>query len=129
MLSLLYYHFDFHARVHGISQASFDQELDSLVEELAPFIDECNFLDAVAESPSPPPSDAQPPRRWQAGVLRTNCLDCLDRTNVVQFYMTWAWLRKWCLRFKFLHSLLELGPPLDDGHQDALSHFQHAGSK
>ena len=26
-----------------------------------------------------------PGHRWQQGVLRSNCIDCLDRTNVAQF--------------------------------------------
>ncbi|PFH32959.1 hypothetical protein BESB_081580 [Besnoitia besnoiti] len=28
----------------------------------------------------------------QQGVLRTNCLDCLDRTNVFQWYFCWFWI-------------------------------------
>ncbi|KAJ1604441.1 putative phosphatidylinositol phosphate phosphatase [Cryptosporidium canis] len=27
----------------------------------------------------------------QKGVLRTNCLDCLDRTNALQWYVAWTW--------------------------------------
>ncbi|PHJ16349.1 endonuclease exonuclease phosphatase domain-containing protein [Cystoisospora suis] len=30
----------------------------------------------------------------QRGVLRTNCLDCLDRTNVFQWYFCWFWLNQ-----------------------------------
>ncbi|KAL8272502.1 hypothetical protein Esti_003625 [Eimeria stiedai] len=30
--------------------------------------------------------------RMQQGVIRTNCLDCLDRTNVFQWYYSWFWL-------------------------------------
>ncbi|KAG7555984.1 SAC domain [Arabidopsis suecica] len=30
------------------------------------------------------------PRRLQRGVLRTNCIDCLDRTNVAQYAYGWA---------------------------------------
>ena len=29
--------------------------------------------------------DRGPGHRWQQGVLRSNCIDCLDRTNVAQF--------------------------------------------
>ncbi|KAK1443154.1 inositol 5-phosphatase [Babesia gibsoni] len=28
----------------------------------------------------------------QKGVIRTNCLDCLDRTNAVQMMISWVWL-------------------------------------
>ncbi|OII72409.1 phosphatidylinositol phosphate phosphatase [Cryptosporidium ubiquitum] len=27
----------------------------------------------------------------QKGVIRTNCLDCLDRTNALQWYIAWTW--------------------------------------
>ncbi|KAH8740122.1 phosphatidylinositol phosphate phosphatase [Cryptosporidium ryanae] len=27
----------------------------------------------------------------QKGVIRTNCLDCLDRTNALQWYVAWTW--------------------------------------
>lgn len=30
------------------------------------------------------------PPKYQTGVLRTNCIDCLDRTNVAQFAYGWA---------------------------------------
>ncbi|KAD6794738.1 hypothetical protein E3N88_05634 [Mikania micrantha] len=30
------------------------------------------------------------PPKFQTGVLRTNCIDCLDRTNVAQFAYGWA---------------------------------------
>ncbi|OEH75493.1 endonuclease exonuclease phosphatase family related protein [Cyclospora cayetanensis] len=30
--------------------------------------------------------------RKQEGVFRTNCLDCLDRTNVFQWFYCWFWL-------------------------------------
>ncbi|CAA7041761.1 unnamed protein product [Microthlaspi erraticum] len=33
--------------------------------------------------------DVKPPR-LQTGVLRTNCIDCLDRTNVAQYAYGWA---------------------------------------
>ncbi|KIZ00821.1 hypothetical protein MNEG_7144 [Monoraphidium neglectum] len=51
----------------------------------------------------PPPPPPPPPRlrpkgratapvtRLQRGVLRTNCVDCLDRTNVAQFAFGLAW--------------------------------------
>ncbi|KAH7650182.1 phosphatidylinositol phosphate phosphatase [Cryptosporidium bovis] len=27
----------------------------------------------------------------QKGIIRTNCLDCLDRTNALQWYIAWTW--------------------------------------
>lgn len=32
--------------------------------------------------------------REQSGVVRTNCLDCLDRTNVVQSKIAWRMFKK-----------------------------------
>ncbi|MFS7981108.1 putative SAC domain, polyphosphoinositide phosphatase Fig4 [Helianthus anomalus] len=34
------------------------------------------------------------PPKYQTGVLRTNCIDCLDRTNVAQFAYGWAALAR-----------------------------------
>lgn len=31
---------------------------------------------------------------YQSGVIRTNCLDCLDRTNAFQWYMCWTWIMR-----------------------------------
>jgi hypothetical protein len=50
--------------------------------------------DGAVSGPAPdsaPPGDQRPAaadaarHTWQHGVLRTNCIDCLDRTNVAQF--------------------------------------------
>lgn len=120
----LYCHFDFHARVHGSSQAEFDMELEEVIEELAPFLESCGWLDATADSPFT--LAASGPRRWQAGVLRTSCLDCLDRTNVVQFFVTWSWLRAFCQKYRALHGLME--PKQLLGMQETtFAAFQQAG--
>ncbi|KAK2197717.1 bifunctional Endonuclease-exonuclease-phosphatase superfamily/Endonuclease-exonuclease-phosphatase/SAC domain/Inositol polyphosphate-related phosphatase [Babesia duncani] len=33
-----------------------------------------------------------PNASYQRGIVRTNCLDCLDRTNVMQWTISWVWL-------------------------------------
>jgi hypothetical protein len=50
-------------------------------------------------------------RRWieQRGVLRTNCIDCLDRTNVAQFAMGIRFLTV-ALRVLGLNESLSLDP-------------------
>jgi len=101
----LYCHFDFHGRVHGATEADFDSELDGLMTEVAPFLQRSAYLDATSASSSD--SGPPEPRRWQAGTLRTNCLDCLDRTNVVQFYVAWTWLRGICQQHPALHKFLD----------------------
>lgn len=47
--------------------------------------------------------------RVQAGVLRTNCIDCLDRTNIAQFSLAKLVLR---------HQLVEVGMQLSDDDYD-----------
>ena len=48
------------------------------------------FYKKVAKDPTQPPSSYLAPpslpniETTQSGVFRTNCMDCLDRTNVVQ---------------------------------------------
>ncbi len=32
----------------------------------------------------------------QSGIIRTNCLDCLDRTNAVQYGLAWDALLRFC---------------------------------
>lgn len=112
-----YCHFDFHAKVRGQSQAEFDVELEAFLEEIATFLEHSEHLDAVTETPNTGSSE---PRRWQRGVLRTNCLDCLDRTNVVQFYVAWAWLRAFCWRYSALHGMLEPRRPIIGDVQPSL---------
>lgn len=41
----------------------------------------------------------------QAGVVRTNCLDCLDRTNVVQSVIARRVLLTWLLRLKIVEEI------------------------
>lgn len=70
---LPYTHFDFHAVVKRDNY----ERIDSLVRKLP--LDEYGF----AIYPSTRLVD---PIMKQTGVFRVNCLDCLDRTNVVQRY-------------------------------------------
>ena len=56
--------------------------------------DDCGEYDSVEKS-FPPKNVASgdydgKPGRLQRGVLRTNCIDCLDRTNVAQYAYGWA---------------------------------------
>ena len=72
--------FDFHAECKG---GRWDK-LESLLRELNPVLDKQGYFCAV---PTAPAGDAH--SGWhilnvQDGVVRTNCMDCLDRTNVVQ---------------------------------------------
>lgn len=56
------------------------QNISRLIENIQENLDQQGFFLAVLESGSNRPSVI----RQQHGVVRTNCIDCLDRTNVVQ---------------------------------------------
>eukprot|EP00927_Polykrikos_kofoidii_P077100 TRINITY_DN74086_c0_g1_i1.p1 TRINITY_DN74086_c0_g1~~TRINITY_DN74086_c0_g1_i1.p1 ORF type:complete len:1190 (+),score=209.24 TRINITY_DN74086_c0_g1_i1:163-3732(+) len=102
-----YCHFDFHGKVKGASQAGLDADIEVLYNEIVQFLERSGYLNSTAETPSGLPSE---PQQWQAGVLRTNCLDCLDRTNVVQFYVAWFWLRNFFRSRVALQPFLEASP-------------------
>lgn len=61
--------FDYHAEVKQSKES-----LKRLIKEIGAFVDECNFFHQNADALV----------NQQIGVIRTNCLDCLDRTNSVQ---------------------------------------------
>lgn len=77
--------FDFHAELKGGKWS----ELQSLLHDLTPDLERQGYFAAVPyleENDSIPlsPSIGCVVANLQNGVIRTNCMDCLDRTNVVQ---------------------------------------------
>ncbi|CAG8452119.1 9829_t:CDS:10 [Funneliformis caledonium] len=66
---ILYYHFDFHHECSKMRWHRIQILLDAIEEEL---IQQGYFY--AEDSPI----------KFQTSVIRTNCMDCLDRTNVVQ---------------------------------------------
>lgn len=67
--------YDFHAEVkHGRWE-----RLEILLKQLTPELKEHGYFQATKEK-----SGEWSVAKQQNGVLRTNCMDCLDRTNVVQ---------------------------------------------
>lgn len=75
--------FDFHHACRGMKFENVSQ----LVDILQPTID--NFGWSESEG-----TDGTSPVRQQQGVMRTNCMDCLDRTNVVQCAIAGVVLQK-----------------------------------
>lgn len=73
---IFYQHFDFHAMCKGGKFSN----VNSLITELGDFLNYYMFCLEV---------DGEVQYK-QKGVMRTNCLDCLDRTNVMQSYIAWA---------------------------------------
>jgi hypothetical protein len=67
--------FDFHAEVKHGNWA----QLGSLLNDVRPTLDEQGYFCAVPDS-----NKGWNVLHTQRGVIRTNCMDCLDRTNVVQ---------------------------------------------
>ncbi|KAJ2710240.1 Phosphoinositide phosphatase sac1, partial [Coemansia spiralis] len=66
-----YTHFDFHRECSRMRW----HRISILVDELAPLSDKFKYFRARAGAGV---------QQRQHGVMRTNCMDCLDRTNVVQ---------------------------------------------
>lgn len=81
---LHYIYFDYHHETKGMKM----HRAYALVERLAdPLAQQGYFRAAVEAAPAAPAaaSDGRlEPRAYQTSVMRTNCMDCLDRTNVVQ---------------------------------------------
>ena len=78
-------HFDFHAETRGPQGYEAASSVRFLVQELAEGFAYC-LLDTVKDVDS---RDRAPSARatvilQQQGTFRTNCLDCLDRTNLIQ---------------------------------------------
>jgi hypothetical protein len=74
--------YDFHAQV---KTGRWDK-LASLLEQVQPTLAEQGYFCALPNSQENKNDIVSPFRaeRLQTGVVRTNCMDCLDRTNVVQ---------------------------------------------
>ena len=74
--SSIYYHeFDYH---HIVGRNNFSR-LDDLYNEIENYFQQFGFTEYDVENKSI--------KQIQQGVFRTNCLDCLDRTNVVQSFL------------------------------------------
>lgn len=70
--------YDFHAECKGGRW----EKLSSLLDQVAPILNGQGYFSAVPKSPES--SSDWELKSVQDGVVRTNCMDCLDRTNVVQ---------------------------------------------
>eukprot|EP00928_Gymnodinium_smaydae_P098114 TRINITY_DN9049_c0_g4_i1.p1 TRINITY_DN9049_c0_g4~~TRINITY_DN9049_c0_g4_i1.p1 ORF type:complete len:794 (+),score=119.69 TRINITY_DN9049_c0_g4_i1:370-2751(+) len=79
---------DFHARV---SRDSLDSGLEALTREIADTVRQVGFFEARQAQ-----DGSRKPISKQQGVIRTNCFDCLDRTNLFQYQLAWEWLLRYC---------------------------------
>ncbi|KIX96091.1 uncharacterized protein Z520_08346 [Fonsecaea multimorphosa CBS 102226] len=90
MDKLHYIYFDFHSETKGYKWHRAELLLDELIDGLR----KGQYFRGV-EMPGDP-SGALEVRSRQTAVVRTNCMDCLDRTNVVQ-----SMLGRWALTQQF----------------------------
>lgn len=67
--------FDFHHECRGMRF----ENVHLLLEELGPILDDFGYTEERTNT-----AGIATREKTQSGVLRTNCMDCLDRTNVVQ---------------------------------------------
>lgn len=75
---LHYIYFDYHSETKGMKM----HKAYALIEKLAEALDKQAYFRAVY---TPTGIDGNlDVRNFQTSVMRTNCMDCLDRTNVVQ---------------------------------------------
>ncbi len=75
--------FDFHAACRGMKF----ENVSLLVDTLAPRLDEFGYTAVLYTADGKAHIEKK-----QKGVLRTNCMDCLDRTNVTQSAVAWRTL-------------------------------------
>ena len=107
---LHYIYFDFHNETKGLKWHRAELLLDELMDGLR----KGQYFRGV-EMPGDP-SGALEVRSRQSAVVRTNCMDCLDRTNVVQ-----SMLGRWALT----QQLQDVGilPPGERAQDDAQFEF------
>lgn len=109
--SLTVKHLDFHANVRGVMSrpdCNFTDDLTKLVADVLPQIQRMGYLDATEDAATSCCVQAAP-RRRQQGVLRTNCFDCLDRSNAFQYQVAWEWLYDYCAAQPGLRAFIESG--------------------
>ncbi|GAA5949454.1 hypothetical protein JCM3765_002666 [Sporobolomyces pararoseus] len=94
---LKYVYFDFHHECKGLRFDRVGGLIDSLDQEL---LKQAYFYHDTTESSSTSSNVGGSAQIKQTSVVRTNCMDCLDRTNVVQ-----SALAKWVLN----NQLREIG--------------------
>ncbi|KAI9503285.1 SacI homology domain-containing protein [Coemansia spiralis] len=79
-----YTHFDFHKECSKMRW----ERISILLDELAEYNTRFGYFKIKREQKTPGQAttmaDSTGPLQLQLGVIRTNCMDCLDRTNVVQ---------------------------------------------
>jgi hypothetical protein len=116
-----YLYFDFHTECRKMR---FDR-ISLLIDRLAPSLDEAKWFHSVtpADSNVGVPGGEMKVLSRQTGVIRSNCMDCLDRTNVSQ-----SALGKWALNKQLQEvGVLSVKETIED-HPEFMSIFRHGAS-
>ena len=82
-----YIAYDFHHECKGMKYENLNKLVDGVSDEFAAlnyFYAEYVAIEGGSKVPNTTPAYQVTVLRQQTGVFRTNCIDCLDRTNVVQ---------------------------------------------
>ena len=80
-----YKYFDFHAITKGTNFSA----INRYIEQYEPVIEECGFNEFIVSKPEEHSANKRncpvvKQLSKQNGIIRTNCVDCLDRTNAFQ---------------------------------------------
>lgn len=113
-----YLYWDFHAECKGMR---FDR-IDILINDLAEPLNQMGWFHSVADAPASFNSSAVPSKviSEQTGVIRCNCMDCLDRTNVAQ-----SAFGKWALNNQLRQAGILSHKESIDSHADFMSIFRN----
>jgi len=110
-----YIEFDFHHECRNMNYGAVDEKL--IVPKLNPFLQSFQFFCMDYDTNSICVNSSVTIRCKQVGVVRTNCMDNLDRTNVVQG----------CIAKQFIIGVLSanaLFEKIDDSSSSNSQHFQ-----
>ncbi|WVQ95382.1 hypothetical protein IAU59_002479 [Kwoniella sp. CBS 9459] len=121
-----YVYFDFH---HECRKLRFDR-ISLLIDRLAPDLERMGWFHSVNPTSSQYGAPAANPHgaagsdttvlSKQGGVIRSNCMDCLDRTNVSQ-----SALGKWALNKQLqMAGVLSVKESIED-HDEFMTMFRH----
>eukprot|EP00127_Corallochytrium_limacisporum_P002598 Clim_evm34s134 gene=Clim_evmTU34s134 len=96
---LIYQWFDMHSKTKG---GRYDDGVRQMIEKVGSQLHDYGFYVSHYGSPL----------RFQLGVVRTNCLDCLDRTNMAMSYMSFEMLSEMMITVgvteeRYLHQVRE----------------------
>jgi hypothetical protein len=112
---LMYTHFDFHNECRNMRWHRIQLLLDQLDPELVKqgycYFDASNIKNALLH-------------KTQTSVVRTNCMDCLDRTNVVQSTLARHILNQQLREVK----ILDINEKVEE-HEDFMTYFRNSKCK